>query len=102
MQKIIYISFLLIVLITGCRTGPPVVSTPVPSVPAKPSVNSTMKPLVFASIPMDNRLKMLEGWSMLADYITQETGIPVDVTIKKSYHEIIEALSSKEVDFCYT
>lgn len=100
MQKIIYISFLLIIIITGCRVGPPPAATPVAS--PRPTIDPSMKPLVFASIPMDNRLKMLEGWSMLADYITQETGIPVDVTIKKSYHEIIEALSSKEVDFCYT
>jgi phosphonate transport system substrate-binding protein len=100
-RKIIYISFLLII-ITGCRLGPPPdVTTPVPAVSPEPAIDVNMKPLVFASIPMDNRLKMLEGWSMLADYITQETGIPVDVTIKKSYHEIIEALSSKEVDFCY-
>lgn len=102
MQKIIYIFFLLILFITGCRFGPPPEATPVPTALPKPTVNPAMKPLVFASIPMDNRLKMLEGWSMLADYITQETGIPVDVTIKKSYHEIIEAFSSKEVDLCYT
>lgn len=103
MRKIIYISFLLIIVITGCRSGPPAgEATPVPSVSPGPTINVNMKPLVFASIPMDNRLKMLEGWSMLADYLTQETGIPVDVTIKKSYHEIIEALSSEEVDFCYT
>ncbi len=101
MQKIIYISLLLIIFITGCQFVSPPESTPVPTAPPEPTVNPAMKPLVFASIPMDNRLKMLEGWSMLADYITQETGIPVDVTIKKSYHEIIEALSSKEVDFCY-
>lgn len=78
--------------------------TPTLAVPPTPAVtvNPNIKPLVFAAIPMDNRLKMLEGWTMLGDYITKKTGIPVEVSIKKSYFEIIDALVTKEADFCYT
>ncbi len=95
------IFFFFFTVIAGCQK--PVSQIPTPS--SVPDNISTpvehVEPLIFAAIPMDNRLKMLEGWTMLADYITEETGIPVEVDIKKSYNEIIEAMDNNEVDFCY-
>jgi len=100
LKKFVLLYLCIILIITsGCRKEMPPQSTPSPTIIAKPTI--AKKPLKFAAIPMDTRLKMLEGWTLLADYITQETGIPVEVTIKKSYREIIEAMENKEVDFCY-
>ncbi len=97
--KLLIFFFLFIIIIAGCQK--PLSQTPTPSAVPISTPKEDVKPLIFAAIPMDNRLKMLEGWTMLADYITEQTGIPVEVDIKKSYNEIIDAMDNNEVDFCY-
>ena len=99
LSKIIILLMMLIIIVSGCDNKTKE-ATPTAE-PETPTPTSEVRPLIFASIPMDNRLKMLEGWTLLAEYLTEETGIPVEVNIKKTYSEIIESLANDEVDFCY-
>lgn len=97
----IFIILGIFIIFSGCQ---PWSASPTPTtVPVKKPTEeiTAVKPLIFASIPMDNRLKMLDGWTLLAEFITEETGIPIEVNIKKSYYEIIEALANNEIDFCF-
>ncbi len=55
---------LLFIFIPGCQPKQ-IELTPSPVINKTPTVKSEVSPLKFASIPMDNRLKMLEGWTML-------------------------------------
>ncbi len=67
-----------------------------------PSVNTAQKPIIFACIPYESELKLIEAFQSLADYIAEQTGIPVNLEIKKSYKEIIDGLSNGDIDLANT
>ncbi len=98
MKKICFLLLILIILLSSCRRET-VINTPVPS----PTSVSTAKekPLVLSCIPIESELKLIEGWQLLADYITDQTGIPVEIDTKKSYEDIINGLKNGEVDMAY-
>lgn len=98
MKKICFLLFILIILLSSCRKEP-VINTPVPN-PTSAS-KTKEKPLVLSCIPIESELKLIEGWQLLADYITDQTGIPVEIDTKKSYEDIINGLKNGEVDMAY-
>ncbi|MEQ8187083.1 MAG: phosphate/phosphite/phosphonate ABC transporter substrate-binding protein [Candidatus Eremiobacterota bacterium] len=98
MKKICFLLLILIILLSSCRRET-VINTPVP-VPTSVST-AKEKPLVLSCIPIESELKLIEGWQLLADYITAQTGIPVEIDTKKSYEDIINGLKNGEVDMAY-
>ncbi|MEQ8169611.1 MAG: phosphate/phosphite/phosphonate ABC transporter substrate-binding protein [Candidatus Eremiobacterota bacterium] len=98
MKKICFLLLILISLLSSCRRET-VINTPVPA--PTPVSTAKEKPLVLSCIPIESELKLIEGWQLLADYITDRTGIPVEVDTKKSYEDIINGLKNGEVDMAY-
>lgn len=60
------------------------------------------KPLYIGFIPQGNAVFMVRKWQPLADYLSKELGVPVEMVFRSSYREIITALSKGEVDICLT
>jgi len=99
--------FLLFVIIcfSSCKNDREInTPTPVssPESVKSPSVNTAQKPIIFACIPYESELKLIEAFQSLADYIAEQTGIPVNLEIKKSYKEIIDGLSNGDIDLANT
>ncbi len=101
----VFFLFIFIMCLSSCKNGR-VTDTPTPvSSPEavkSPSVDTGQKPIVFACIPYESELKLIEAFQSLADYIAEQTGIPVSLEIKKSYKEIIDGLDSGEIDLANT
>ncbi|MEQ8189161.1 MAG: phosphate/phosphite/phosphonate ABC transporter substrate-binding protein [Candidatus Eremiobacterota bacterium] len=93
----------LIMCLSSCNNERVPTSTAVPSPePVKSPVTTGQKPIVFACIPYESELKLIEAFQALADYISDQTGIPVNLEIKKSYKEIIDGLGNGDIDFANT
>ena len=60
------------------------------------------KPLYIGFIPQGNAVFMVKKWQPLADYLSKELGVPVEMVFRSSYREIITALSRGEMDICLT
>ena len=98
MKKIFFLLFISIILLSSCRRE--IVVNP--AVPVPTSIIKTKdKPLVLSCIPIESELKLIEGWQLLADYITEQSGIPVEIDTKKSYEDIINGLKSGDIDMAY-
>jgi phosphonate transport system substrate-binding protein len=94
-MKKISICFLLILLfITGCKKAESDV-TPVHTGTAKPSVLPG-KSLKLVYIAGGGKHYMLERWQALGEYLSNRTGINIDVDERKSYKNIIEAFEKKQ------
>ena len=108
MKKRFSVLFLLFLIMcfSSCNNDRVTENTPVPvSSPEaikSPSVDTGEKPIVFACIPYESELKLIEAFQALADYIAEQTGIPVTLEIKKSYKEIIDGLSNGDIDLANT
>jgi phosphonate transport system substrate-binding protein len=63
---------------------------------------SQQKPLYIGFIPQGNAVFMVRKWQPLADYLSKELGVPVEMVFRSSYREIITALSNGEMDICLT
>jgi len=99
--------FLLYIIILTFFISSCIGNTPEPQETPAPTPLPTVavidrEPLVLASIPFENELKLLEAWQLLADYLTEQTGIPVKLDIENSYKEIIEGLASGNIDMANT
>jgi phosphonate transport system substrate-binding protein len=92
--------------LSSCKNGDVTDNTPTPvSSPGamkSPSVATEKKSIVFACIPYESELKLIEAFQALADYLAEQTGIPVNLVIKKSYKEIIDGLGNGEIDLANT
>ena len=103
---VLFYIFIMTMFFSSClqpngNNGNPGEETPAPT--AAPTVAILdQEPLVLASIPFENELKLLEAWQLLVDYLTAETGIPIKLDIKNSYKEIIEGLKSGNIDMANT
>lgn len=98
MKKIFFLLFIITILLSSCRKE--TVLNPTAPVPTS-VIKKTEKPLVLSCIPIESELKLIEGWQLLADYITEQSGIPIEIDTKKSYEDIINGLKSGEVDMAY-
>lgn len=68
---------------------------------AKPD-DPQQKPLYIGFIPQGNAVFMVRKWQPLADYLSKELGMSVEMVFRSSYREIITALSKGEMDICLT
>lgn len=66
------------------------------------SDKETTKPLYIGFIPQGNAVFMVKKWQPLADYLAKELDMPVEMVFRRSYREIITALSNAEIDVCLT
>jgi len=63
---------------------------------------SGQRPLYIGFIPQGNAVFMVKKWQPLADYLAKELDMPVEMVFRRSYREIITALSNAEIDVCLT
>lgn len=53
-------------------------------------------------VPQQCAIKMAKRWQSLADYLSKEMHLPVDIIIKSNYHEVINSLARSEMDIALT
>ena len=104
--------FFLIIIIFGCYLGwlffqTALESSSVVSVVVGEKLDGQIsteqrKPLNMGFIPQGNAFLMVKRWQPLADYLSIELNQPVDIILRSSYREIIDALAKGELDICLT
>ena len=102
-KKALHLIFIaLLIFFSSCNNSKEPEPTAVPAVTAVPSIiPKTEESIVLSCIPVENELKIIEGWQLLADYITFRTGIKVTLDTKNSYQELIDGLNDGYIDMCY-
>jgi len=98
--------FLLIftIIFTGCKEEIPENQSPTAEPTGKYTDTVTLldiEPLQFSFINTESKLKSLEKWEYLADYLTAKTGIPLEVKIFDNESEIIDSLSMETTDIAF-
>lgn len=53
-------------------------------------------------VPQQCAIKMAKRWQSLADYLSKEMNLPVDIIIKSNYHDVINSLARYEMDIALT
>ncbi len=98
--------FLLIlpIIFTGCKEEIPDNQAPTAGPTGKYTDTVPLmdiEPLQFSFINTESKLKSLEKWENLADYLTAKTGIPLEVKIFDNESEIIDSLSMETTDIAF-
>jgi phosphonate transport system substrate-binding protein len=101
-KSLVLYLFFLILFLSSCKNNNVTINTPTPVSSPQPTINMNQKPLVFACIPYESELKLIEAFQAMADYLSAETGRPVNLVIKKTYKEIVDGLGNGEIDFANT
>ncbi len=78
------------------------ISAPASGIAKVENTKVTQKPLYIGFIPQGNAVFMVKKWEPLADYLAKELDMPVEMVLRSSYREIINALSKGEMDICLT
>jgi len=66
--------------------------------PFPPAAHATQKKILIGLIPEMNIFKQKQRFTLLGDYLSKKTGIPVEFTILSRYGNIIESFSSEKMD----
>ena len=81
---------LLVVFVAGCGGG----SGEGPNAQAQ-------EPLRVGLVPNQNPEKVEAEYAPLADYLSEELGQPVELSVPASYNAVVEAMASGELDLAY-
>jgi phosphate/phosphite/phosphonate ABC transporter binding protein len=97
MKKLILFILILILITAGCNKETTINRpTPKENINKVPTIN--MKPLKMVYITGGSKTYMSEGLQMLAEYLTNKTGIPIEFTMLKKYPDAIKDFKEKKVD----
>ena len=66
-----------------------------------PSVTSAREPLTFAIFPYLPAIEVVERFMPLVNYLSRETGYPIEIHVSKNYQEHIQKVGRDEFDFAY-
>jgi phosphonate transport system substrate-binding protein len=66
-----------------------------------PSVTSAGEPLTFAIHPYLPTIEVVERFMPLVNYLSRETGYPIEIDVSKNYQEHIQKVGRDEFDFAY-
>ncbi len=68
---------------------------------ASSTTKLSLKTLRFGTIPAENATKAFDNAKPLADALSQQLGVPVEITVGTSYTAVIEALNSNKIDVAW-
>lgn len=74
----------------------------IPSTPAGSQTQHQPKTLYLGFVPQGNAVFMVRKWQPLADYLSKQLDMPVEMVFRSTYQEIITALVNAEIDICFT
>ena len=66
-----------------------------------PSVTCAREPLTFAIHPYLPTIEVVERFMPLVNYLSRETGYPIEIQVSKNYQEHIQKVGRDEFDFAY-
>ena len=66
-----------------------------------PSVSCAREPLTFAIFPYLPAIEVVERFMPLVNYLSRETGYPIEIHVSKNYQEHIQKVGRDEFDFAY-
>jgi phosphonate transport system substrate-binding protein len=66
-----------------------------------PSVTSAGEPLTFAIHPYLPTIEVVERFMPLVNYLSRETGYPIEIHVSKTYQEHIQNVGRDEFDLAY-
>lgn len=66
-----------------------------------PEQESSIEILRIGILPDESEMALLERYSPLFEFLTQETGLPYKVVIPNSYEELVRKFGEGEVDLAY-
>lgn len=94
MYKIVAVICLFLCIVSSCRNSDAPQSVAVES-------HKTEKPLIIGLMPERNIFDQMERFQPLADYISENIGRRVELTILPRYGNVIENFTSKEMDAAF-